>query len=273
MTRVRVPGAELASGARPRPSTRTTLAYPPAVVPARPVAVVSILAALVVACSGPASAHDLHGGGDPIGFAAVAAVPVLAGLAGGLAAASSRVDTVSLPHAGTAVGVALVALGLTAVVPAVADAPIRSAVLAVAGGLAARLFLGRDASHRGGNVALAAVGVHRFVEGSALAVAYVLGAEVGAVGAVVLAGHAAVETVVIGGLHGRIGKRRALVAVVAVQACFVLGALVGGGVLSSSASARVAVLAVTGGVLLAAGLGETGWLRAVGRRRAGSRLR
>lgn len=241
---------------------------------------VAQLLALVVACSGGASAHGTHGSGPPVEFAVVVAVPVLAGLAGGLAATSRRVDAISVPHVGTAFGVALVALGFAFLFRAAADAPMLSVALAIGGGIAARTLLGHHAAHqeagaahRGADAALAAIGVHRFVEGSALAVAYGVGTAVGAFGAAVLAGHAVFEAAILGRLHVRIGRVRALAAVAAVQASFVLGAFVGGSAFPSSVRVSAAVLAVAGGVLLAVGLGETRWRRAVWRWQAVERLR
>lgn len=250
-----------------------TRTEPPRAAGTTALARVLALLALVVACSGTASAHETPGGGSTVGFGVVVALPVLAGLAGGLAAVSRRADAIAVPHVGTAFGVALVALGTTFLVHAAGDAPLLSVVLVVAGGVAARTLLGHTAVHRGADAALAAVAVHRFVEGTALAVAYGVGAAVGAFGAVALAGHAVVESVIIGRLHARIGRPRALAAVVGVQASFVLGARIGADAVLSSVHVRAAVLAVAGGVLLVLGFDETGatgavdrWLVAVRRR-------
>jgi len=228
----------------------------------RPTAAVGVLGP-TVACSEVASAHGAHGGGLPVGFAIAAALPIVVGLAGGLAGASRRAGAISGPRVGTALGLAFLALGAGLLSHAAAGAPAPSVGFAAVGAVAVRALSGRCGDRRGADAALAAVGVHRFAEGAALAVAYGVGAAVGAVGAVVLAGHAAVETAVVGRVCVRIGRRRALAAVLAVQACFLVGALVGASAVPTPARAGGAALAVASGVLLALGEGELDLGRAV----------
>lgn len=215
-----------------------------------------------------ASAHDGVGiAGPPLGFVAVVTLPALAGLLGGLVVLRSRHSVgraATLRRRELVVGLLLVVLGGTFVFAALATGLTVTVVGGIVGVGVAAVVASRgstpDADSTGhAHLTLGAVCTHRVFEGVLVGALYSTGAAVGLFGAVVLAGHTALETAAVGGLYaGDGGRRRAPTAVVAVQAGYVLGALVGLGVtLSIPVGVRTITLAVAGGVLVAVGLGET----------------
>jgi hypothetical protein len=104
---------------------------------------------------------------------------------------------------------------------------------------------------------LGAVTLHRGLEGVVLATVYAADAALGLVGALVVAGHAAVETAAVGSLYAAAGGRYALAAVVVVQTGFVVGVAGGAGVVDGvSPTAEAGLLALVGGVLLGVGIRE-----------------
>jgi hypothetical protein len=207
---------------------------------------------------GTVAAHDqptaASGGVLSVGSVVVLAVGL--SLLGGVAvaryvSASGRETLVR------AVGVLLVVLGGSAVAVALTERTLVASVgailgVAIAVGVARRRRLGGCADATFGAVLL-----HRALEGALLATAATTGLAFGLVGAVVFAGHAAAETCAVGGLYAAETRRRALLAVSAVQVVFVGGALVGGLVLDAvPPSVRGFLFGVVGGVLLAVGVVE-----------------
>lgn len=244
--------------------------------------------ALLVVIASPASAHgSVAHGSDGLALPLVLALPVLAGLVGGVVALVARgwppggrgwsagvLARFPGPRGWTsrfqwargiavAVGLLLVALGGTFAVAALAGDPRLGAAGLVVGALATRWVGHRGGRvgpgrHRGHHAGLALGGVcaHRVVEGAALGALYAVGAAVGGVGVAVVAGHTALETAAVGALAGP-RRLRALGAVGLVQVGYVVGA-VGGFVAGGSVPAPVEALALglVGGVFLLAGVAE-----------------
>ena len=215
--------------------------------------------------SGTAVAHGLHGaGGAPVAFAVVIGLPIVAGLGGGAigvrllgrerAGATGR-------RVGLLLGLSLAVLGVTFAISALAS----SRSLGVAGGAAGAVSAlvvarGDHSATRGchADLALGAVSVHRVLEGLAIGALYSTGSVVGLLGAVLLAGHTALETAAVGGMVAAApGRARAVGAVLLVQAGYAVGAVVGLGLADAlPVSARALALAVAGGALLVVGAGE-----------------
>ncbi|HKJ59435.1 MAG TPA: hypothetical protein VKA37_09405 [Halobacteriales archaeon] len=231
-------------------------------------------AAGLAGLSGTASAHGPHGtGGESVAFAVVLGLPIAAGLGGGvLATRGLRVArTAPTGHRlGAVLGVSLAVLGATFAVSAVTT----SRPLGLAGGavgaisalLATRVGVAsHEACHA--DLTLGAVSAHRLLEGLALGALYSAGAAVGLLGAVLLAGHTALETAAVGGMYATSDVRtRAVGAILLVQAGYAVGAVIGLGVAGAlPTSVRALALAVAGGALLVVGAGETERSMAAGR--------
>lgn len=219
----------------------------------------------VIAVSGTVNAHGPNGhGGEPVAFAVVVGLPVVAGLGGGVVAIR-RVRTAGTTSTGRRTGVALGALLSALGVSFAVSAATTNPPLGAAGGfvgMLSGLWFARGA--RGGrrgchaDLALGAVSAHRLLEGVALGTLYSAGVAVGFVGAAILAGHTALETAAVGGTYaaGPL-QTRAAGAVVLVQVGYVGGALAGLGVAAVLPSeARTIALALAGGALVTVGAGE-----------------
>lgn len=226
---------------------------------------IGIGAAGVLVWSGTAGAHGggAHGG-PPIALTVVLWVPVVAGLVGGVLAVRYHARATSVAarrRTARWLGLLLVALGGTAVIAALAEQLLLGAAGACAGLATARWFAGRHdavrpASGHHADLAFGVVCVHRFLEGVALGTLYAASAAVGAVGAAVVAGHAALETAAVAGLYAH-DRLRGIAAAVLVQVGYPLGAIAGIGVGAAiPAPVRVAAIGLVGGVLIVAGVGE-----------------
>lgn len=216
--------------------------------------------------SGSAAAHGGPApGGDPVTLAVVLGLPTVAGLGGGaIAFQRLRTDRPGRPRILVALvlGLALAALGLTAAASALWTDLWLGLAGAAVGALALPLATGVDRTRFQrchADVAVGAVSLHRLLEGVAIGGLYAAGAAVGLIGALLVAGHAALESAVAGGVYaGTAPRRRALGAIVVVQAGYVGGTLAGIGAAGAvPPSLRTATLALVGGVLLAAGTGAT----------------
>ncbi len=216
-------------------------------------------AALGVALlSTPASAHGGTAAATGLSFPLVAAGIVLVSLVGG---GFVLVTYGRLPWStGRAALPALVfALGAAALAFAVTRA-VGAALVGLAAGAGA-VYFARDAAITDcgtcADAALGAVTLHRGLEGVVLATIYAADAALGLAGALVVAGHAAIETAVVGSLYATAGRRYALGAVLVVQTGFVGGVAAGWGVISGvSPTTEAGLLALVGGVLLAVGIRE-----------------
>jgi hypothetical protein len=207
----------------------------------------------------PAAAHGVDVARAGVEFPLVVAGVVGAGLLGG-GLALAAVGRVPLnPFQGVAVPLLVALLGGGALAGAVARTPTAALVGA---GVGVGVSRWRGVAHANGgdcaDATLGAVGLHRTLEGAGLAALYAANAALGLAGALLVAGHAAAETAAVGALYAPAGRRRAVGAVLAVQAGFAIGAVLGQGVVESAPSGfQVGALALVGSVLLAAGVRET----------------
>jgi zinc transporter ZupT len=153
----------------------------------------------------------------------------------------------------------LVVLGGSVVLPALVARPAPALVGVLAAGLLVRGVQGRsaDTRHRRADVAASAVLSHRVLEGLLVAGIYAADSAVGLVGALVLTGHALVETVVVGRAYAETSVVRALLAVFLLQVGYVAGAS-GGTYLAMHVPPVLSetLVALTGGVLVGVGLVE-----------------
>ena len=220
--------------------------------------------ATLVSVSGTARSHGSIGhGGEPVAFALVVGLPVLAGLVSGTVVVTNRWGRWAhrADHrAGVVFGILLVALGVMLAMPAVTE----SRQLGMAIGLIGVLMALWTGSHVGtlgrvepAEMTLGAISVHRFVEGVALGALYNNGIVLGLVATVVIACHTAIESAAVGGLYNNI-RYQAIGAVVLIQIGYVVGALVGvGGAILVPTAVQIGSTAMAGGILLGIGLHET----------------
>lgn len=219
------------------------------------------IAAVVVALTRPVAAHT-----EPVAGTAESTIPAAVVVC--LAVALSLVGGVAVsrwagaPHAARLlrrpVAVLLVFLGVSGLVAAADDDVLAATVGAFLGIAVTAWTLRRGVERHVGcdDATLGAVAVHRCLEGFGLAVASASGVAFGVAGALLFVGHATAETCVVGGLYAtESGRRRAFVAVAAVQFAFVLGAAVGVVALATVPQAvSVGLLAAVGSVLAGIGL-------------------
>jgi hypothetical protein len=203
----------------------------------------------------PAAAHGTTERTVGIAFPTVVAGAVAASLLGGglvLAATERR------PRSHGVVPLLVLSLGGLSVALAV-DVAAGAVIGAVAGVGVVVLTSGHGLTDCGAcaDAALGAVTLHRGLEGVVLATVYAADAALGLLGAAVLAVHATAETAAVGSLYDA-SRRHALGAVCLLQAGFVVGVVSGLGVVDAVPPfAEAGVLALVGGVLLAAGARET----------------
>jgi len=220
----------------------------------------------VTLLSTPASAHGEAAAASGLSFRLVVAGVVLVSLFGG---GFALVASGRLPRSAgrAALPVVVLALGAAAVALAVTRAPATSLAGLVAGVGVVYFARGAAISECGtcADAALGAVTLHRGVEGVVLATIYAADAALGLAGAIVVAGHATVETAAVGWLYATDGRRYAFVAVLVVQIGFLVGVAAGAGIVGGvSATVEAGLLALVGGVLLAVGAREGRRLRAGG---------
>lgn len=227
--------------------------------------------AVLAVSSASASAHEFgHGGGQggtTTAFAVVVGLPIAAGLVGGLGAVRYRSLRGSEPTEGRSSlvgGLLLVGLGTASLLPAAAGHLWLSVAGGTVGAAIVRLIAGRGpisavgcGNHAG--ITLGAISTHRLLEGIVLGTLYSAGAVVGLFGAVVIAGHTALETAAIGGLYATAPHRTWTVgAIVLVQAGYVVGVVAGLDIVGAvPVSVRTLTLAVVGGALVVVGANET----------------
>lgn len=231
-----------------------------------------VVMAGVVGLSGPASAHGPHGyGGEPVTFAVVLGLPIVAGLGGGAFAVRQCRAGRSKPagsRASVVVGSLLVVLGVSFVATAMTE----NLSLGITGGAVGVLLALWAAGHDGrvnrgfhAELTIGAVSMHRLLEGVALGALYSSSTAVGLLGAVVIAGHAAVETAAVGGLSSQY-QHHAVGAVGVVQVGYGVGVLTGIGVATTvPPSVLIGSVALAGGILFGIGVNETRHLPVVGR--------
>lgn len=207
-------------------------------------------------CAHPVAAH----GGVPAGGAGfdvpVAVVIVAtAGVLAGTGVVVARDGTATGRYArylSRLVGPLLVCIGGLAALSALFRQP-GMAAGGVAVGLGIGAVLATRATHSTRTaMTTGTIGLHRFAEGAALASLALVGPAVTALGVAVLAGHTALECVVVAGQRTR--PVAAITAVCAVSGLFVLGAAAGAVGLFAVPVSRALLGAVLGGALLAFGL-------------------
>lgn len=220
--------------------------------------------ASLVSVSGTARAHGSIGhGGDPVAFAFVIGLPVLAGLGVGAVLLTYRWGSWTLPadrRLGVAFGLLLGVLGVTLAMAVVREGHELGIAFGVLG-LLMVLWIGRREGTGGlvehAEITLAAISVHRVVEGVALGALYKSGVVVGLVAAIGIASHTAIETAAVGGLYSTY-RHKLLGAVMLIQISYVVGALFGiGATILVPPSLQVRVTALVGGILLGIGVHET----------------
>lgn len=225
----------------------------------------------LVGFSATASAH---GSGHGVGhdgaaatFAVVLGLPILAGLVGGIVAIRYRDHRRPEPGNRTssrAVGLLLVGLGAASLLPAVTGHLWLSVAGGTIGAVIALWVAGSGTVPETGcrnhaDLTFGAISAHRVLEGIVLGMLYSTGAAVGLLSAIVLAGHAALETAAVGGLYATASRRIWTVgAIILVQAGYVVGGVAGLGVAGAvPVSIRTLALAIVGGALLIVGASET----------------
>jgi zinc transporter ZupT len=219
---------------------------------------VAVAAAGVALLSTPASAHGETTAATGLSFPLVVAGVILVSLLGGgvVLVAYGR-----LPRSPGRAGlpVLVFALGTAALALAVTQATVVTLVGLTAGVGVVYVARGGALTDCGtcADATLGAVTLHRGLEGVVLVTIYAADSALGLAGALVVAGHAAAETAVVGSLYATAGVRYALAAVLVVQTGFVVGVAVGWGVVAGvSPTVEAGLLALVGGVLLTVGIRE-----------------
>jgi len=204
----------------------------------------------------PATAHGLHATEHGISLSTVVAVSALLSISAGVVAAVGRHTQRAERHTqwiSLLVGLVIVSLGLTAAGSVVIHAPSTAAIGGFVG-LAAGLAVVIHSSCNGcADMTAGAIGLHRLVEGVAVAGLWAAGTAVGFLGVIVFAGHMAVECVAIG-MQQSFSRLRAIGAVIAVTGIFVFG--VGIGLVGGAALPTHWAVAVVGGLLIPLGAAE-----------------
>lgn len=219
--------------------------------------------------SSPASAHEygndiVHGGA--VAFVVVLALPILAGLIGGVAALhyrSLRAPEDIGPGWSLAISILISGLGAASLLTAV-EGHLGLSIIGGTIGAAVTLWLAGneaiDQTDCGNHAELTAgaISTHRVLEGVVLGTLYSTGAAVGVLGAGILAGHAALETAAVGGLYATVPRRTQVVgAILIVQVSYIAGGVAGVGLAATvPASIHTLVLAIVGGALLLVGMKE-----------------
>lgn len=204
-----------------------------------------------------------HGGVDHgvgVSFGVVVAAALGVGIAAGVVVLLTGISLRARMLAGfdRGIGVVLVVLGVTLAVSAVGEYPLLATAGIGGGGLVAWSVAARTDAHHA-DVTFVALATHRVIEGIALAAVYLAGSAVGTVGALLIAGHVALETAAVAGLYVTTGRGpvRALVAIGLLQVGFGVG-IAGGALLAIAVPTglQVAVVAAGAGALLVVGNAE-----------------
>lgn len=210
-----------------------------------------------VGVSGSAVAHGGAGHGEgTIPFIVVVGGPVAIGLAAGVIVCQGRwrLSRVGGAWFTSLAGLGLVGLGATLALAAIGEGD--GLAIGGLGVLVALLFArhGGSVGTRGhADLTLGAVSIHRLVEGVALGALYSSGVLVGLLATLVIAGHAAVETAAVSGLYHKYWVQ-AVAAAVLVQVGYVIGALIGFGVVDVVPPAiQGSASALAGGLLVGIG--------------------
>lgn len=214
--------------------------------------------AAVAALSVPVRAHEVAADGDgvPVAFAAAVVLPIVIGILGGVAAAVTGTKLDARFHGlfDACIGGLLVVLGITFALSTLTEHPALAVAGVVGGGFLARAVGARTDHLHHAELAVGTLVVHRTIEGVALVSLYHSGSTVGLVGALLIAAHAAFETIAVGGLYANRPWVLVGLVVTSLQVGFVAG-VVAGTVLAVSApdSLSIGLVAVGAGILLVVG--------------------
>lgn len=189
----------------------------------------------------------------------------MVGLIAGIAAIAARSQTYGnqIGHRSTGVlGLLFLFLGGAFTI----EAATRSPWLALVGGAVGGIGVLTISTHGGGpqrgdvchaELTCGAISLHRVLEGLAIGALYSAGAVVGVLGAVAIAGHTVLETGAVGGQY-RSYRLEALAAIGLIQLSYAGGAITGVGLSATlPVSIQSALLALTGGILVAIGAAQT----------------
>jgi len=201
----------------------------------------------------PVAAHGLHTSDHGVSLSTAVAVSALLSISAGVLAAVGR-------HTPTAernnqwisllIGLVIISLGVTAGGSVVFQSPLTAAIglgIGFAVGLTVVMRSSRDGC---ADMTAGAIGLHRLVEGVAVAGLWAAGTAVGLLGVVVFTVHMIVECVAIG-MQQSFSRLRGIGAVVAVTGVFVLG--VGIGLIGGGALPTQWIVALIGGMLIPLG--------------------
>lgn len=201
-------------------------------------------------------AADQPSNGDPLSLAAVVVAVVSVGILGGLAVILTGTSLRARHHTlfDRCLGGLLVILGVTLGLSAVAEYPTVAVAGLVGGGFLTRSLTTHAEHNHHAELALGTLVTHRTIEGVALVALYQSGSTIGLAGALVVAGHATLETAVVGGLYSERGRPIAALTIGVLQAGFVGGAVAGALLaIVLPLHLSVAVVAIGAGALLVVG--------------------
>ena len=192
------------------------------------------LLSLLGLAAAPVRAHGLASDGHgPVPFSIVVFLPVIAGIIGGIVAVRGPLRSPpgdSGPVLGRFLGFLALALAGTLLVAAVAVAPLlgmgTTVGTLIALCLAPRVVDGGALTDLHADLTLAGICAHRVFEGVAIAALYATGTALGTLGVLVVSGHTALETGLVGGMPG-LSRRRAITGVGLVQVAYASGAGIG----------------------------------------------
>lgn len=228
----------------------------------RPHSVCNILLSVctaILACTVPATAHASGGADTGFPFWPLLVSSAVGGLIGGVALArvGHRLLSRWTHHLKQGIHMLVLLIGLTLIVPPLVDLSTSGVVGTLIGSSLAGtaiLMTRRQEANRLLAVATGGVGVHRAVEGFALAATYLSGTAIGVISALALTAHAAFEIAVIYAGEFEASPRTALLRGAGIQSVLLMSGTLG--ILTGSLPnvARSAVVSVAGGVLVVAGI-------------------
>jgi hypothetical protein len=176
-------------------------------------------------------AHELppDRGGDPVTLGLVITVSVLIAVIGGVAVVRTGTSLRPEMHEmfGKSIGALLIVLGLIFALSAVREYLSLAIAGILCGGLVARSISSRTGRAYHAEITFGTMVAHRSIEGLALAALYLSGSTLQLISAFLVAGHVAVETIVVGGLYSDQRWSWAILAIALLQAGFVFGVAVG----------------------------------------------
>lgn len=215
---------------------------------------------LVLVATAPVRAHGFDStDGHAVPFVVVLALSVGVGTVGGLLALRYAIWTERFREAtqqrlAVALGLVLLLLGLSVLLPSAATRPVTALLGGTLGcvvgwALLVRPHRGVEATVDRATVVSGALVVHRLVEGVALAAVYVAGGTLGVAAVVLLTAHGTLESVALGVEFGTAGRWRGGVrALAAIQLSYVAAALL-------AMSATTSLTTLTQGLVVAAAAG------------------